>query len=220
MDYRQYFEENVETDGPRSPTRSERPRDRQQAPGMICPKGIFSQRTDRHASCRRRSSGMGRDPVTGEPQVRAYAVYRPASERVAQRARDLGPDLGPAERAGCGCDRGGGGWCLGRRSRVLVEGHTQPDGHAAEQEMGRASHFAAYIAPPQQERPTEICGWSAANFLFTISTVVGNRPGLPVWDPSHRVFSSTTTSGDSYDPDPHVRARRVQSHEGLNGVEP
>ncbi|HKU10058.1 MAG TPA: hypothetical protein VJQ61_02360 [Sinomonas sp.] len=42
---------------------------------------------------------MGRDPVTGEPQVRAYAVYRPASERVAQRAKDLGPDLGPAERA-------------------------------------------------------------------------------------------------------------------------
>lgn len=42
--------------------------------------------------------GMGRDPITGEPLGRAYPEYRPASERVADRAKDLDSELGPVER--------------------------------------------------------------------------------------------------------------------------
>lgn len=42
--------------------------------------------------------GMGRDPITGEPLGRAYPEYRSASERVADRVRDLDPGLGPVER--------------------------------------------------------------------------------------------------------------------------
>src|SRR5690606_38004775 len=42
--------------------------------------------------------GMGRDPITGEPLGRAYPEYRPASERAAERMKDLDPGLGLFER--------------------------------------------------------------------------------------------------------------------------
>ncbi len=42
--------------------------------------------------------GMGRDPITGEPLGRAYPEYRSASERAAERVKDLDPGLGPVER--------------------------------------------------------------------------------------------------------------------------
>ncbi|WP_136612151.1 MobF family relaxase [Sinomonas albida] len=44
--------------------------------------------------------GMGRDPISGEPLGRANPEYRPASERAAERVRELDPELGPVERAG------------------------------------------------------------------------------------------------------------------------
>ncbi|WP_442928454.1 MobF family relaxase [Microbacterium sp. LB16] len=43
--------------------------------------------------------GMGRDPVTGDPLGRAYPIYKPPVERIAERVEALDPELGPASRA-------------------------------------------------------------------------------------------------------------------------
>ncbi|WP_292698603.1 relaxase domain-containing protein, partial [Microbacterium sp. 69-10] len=42
--------------------------------------------------------GMGRDPITSNPLGRAYPVYAPVAERVAERVATLDPELTPRAR--------------------------------------------------------------------------------------------------------------------------